>query len=565
VDVGSLTALDCGTPYMRRVVGASVTRWTPRITLAVTLALCSSAELANAQSSGNHRGSIVIVTGQQPTVPIPTLMEGAAASQGNMELAEQLFLRLALLGPTLLTAGDKGFVPLLARSWTRPDSMTLVFELDPRARWHDGKPVTARDVVFTMERARNPAVAPRLAALLRHISSVSAEGEHRVRFRFTRAYPEQLYDATFHAPPLPAHLLDTIPAEALGRSSFVTQPVGSGAYKLVRNVGGQFVELAANEHFFLGKPKIERVIIRVASDADARLNLLLSGQADAIENVVPPLDNVRRIQADPTLRLITVPSPSVGFLLFNFKDPLDPSRPHPILSDIRVRRSIVLGLDRQVLVRAVFGSYAEVPYGPVSTLLWIRHGSPRAERQNQGEAKRLLEQAGWRDTDGDGLRDRQGKPLKLSLSLPNTSAIRRQMALLVQEQLRQIGIGLELQQLEFPVWTERRNSGKFDVDFTGTVQDPSPSGLTQGWTCTGGTNVAKYCNPRVDTLIQAAVLAQGRGNSPWIAVLRQIEADAPAAFLYAPNYVLAIKRRFRNVTIMPASSWQLLRTWADAN
>jgi peptide/nickel transport system substrate-binding protein len=564
VDVGSLTALNCGLTNTS-VVGASVTRWTTRITIAVVVALSSPAELANAQSARDHRGSIVIVTGQHPTVPIPTLMEGAAASQGNMELADQLFLRLAGLGPTLLTAGDRGFVPLLARSWTRPDSVTLVFDLDPRARWHDGKPVTARDVAFSLERARNPAIAPRLAALLRHISSVSAEGERRVIFRFSQAYPEQLYDATFHAAPLPAHLLDTIPPEALVRSSFVTQPVGSGPYKLVRNVSGQFVELVANERFFLGKPKIERVIIRGAADADARLNLLLSGQADAIEYVVPPLNNVQRIEADPTLRLIPVPSPTVGFLLFNYKDPQDRSRPHPILADLRVRRAIILGLDRQVLVRAVFGSYAEVPYGPVSPQLWIRHGSPRPDRQNLAEARRLLDQTGWQDGDGDGVRDRQGKPLRLTLSLPNTSAIRRQMALLVQEQLRQLGIDLELQQLEFPVWTERRTSGKFDIDFTGTVQDPSPSGLTQGWTCTGGTNVANYCNPRVDSLLQAAILGRGRGNSPWVAVLRQIEADAPAVFLYAPSNVVAVKRRFRNVTIMPASSWQLLRTWSDTN
>jgi peptide/nickel transport system substrate-binding protein len=565
VDVGSLTALNCGIPQMPRIVGASVTRSTPRTTIAAVITLALLGPSAQAQSARDHRGSIVIVTGQQPTVPIPTLMEGPAATQGNMELADQLFLRLAGLGPTLLTAGDQGFVPLLARSWTRPDSVTLVFELDPRARWQDGQPVTARDVVFTMERARDPAITPRLAALLRYISSVSADGERRVIFHFSRAYPEQLYDATFHAAPLPAHLLDTIPPEQLSRSSFITQPVGSGAYKLVRNVPGQFVELAANERFFLGKPKIDRVIIRVAPDADARLNLLLSGQADAIENVVPPLDNLRRIEADPSLRLIPVPSPTVGFLLFNHRDPQDPSRPHPILSDIRVRRAIILALDRQVLSRAVFGPYAEVPYGPVSPLLWIRHRAPRPDRQNLAEARRLLDQAGWQDSDGDGVRDRAGGPLRLSVSLPNTSAIRRQMGLLVQEQLRQVGIQLELHQLEFPVWTERRTSGRFDIDFAATVQDPSPSGLTQGWTCTGGTNVAKYCNPRVDSLLDVAVLGRARGHAPWLAVLRQIEADAPAAFLYAPSYVYAVKRRFRNVTITPASSWQLLRTWSEAS
>jgi peptide/nickel transport system substrate-binding protein len=542
-----------------------VTRWTPRIPIVTALALCPAAWSAEAQSGGEHRGSIVIVTGQQATLPIPTLMEGAAANVSNIELADQLFLRLAGLGPTLVTAGDRGFVPLLARSWTRRDSLTLAFDLDPRARWQDGMPVTARDVVFTIERARHPGIAPRLLNLLRHITSVTAEGDRRVVFRYSHSYPEQLYDATFHVAPLPAHLLDTIPPESVVRSTFVTNPVGSGPYRLARNVPGQFVELAANERFFLGKPRIERVIIRIAADPDARLNLLLSGQADAMDYAVPPLENLRRITADSTLRVVSVPSPAVGFLLFNQRNQQNPSEPHPILSDIRVRRALTLGLDRHLVIRAVYGPYAEVPYGPVSPILWIRQHSPKPARHNPTEARRLLAAAGWRDSNGDGTLDREGRPLALSLSLPNTSAVRRQLALLVQEQLRQLGVRLELQQLDFPVWAERRNAGRFDIDFSATVQDPSPSGLTQGWSCAGGTNVAKYCNPKVDSLLDSAVLGRG-GQDPaqaWSAVLRQIEADAPATFLYAPSYVYAVKRRFSNVTITPASSWQLLRLWSD--
>jgi peptide/nickel transport system substrate-binding protein len=542
-----------------------VTRWPPRIAIIAFIALLSSSRTGLSQSVPERRGSIVIVTGQLATLPIPTLMEGPASNTSNIELADQLFLRLAGLGSTLLTAGDRGFIPLLARSWSRRDSVTLLFELDPRARWHDGTPVTARDVIFTLERAKNPAIAPKLADLLRRVESVKAEGDRRVVFRFSEAYPEQLYDATFHVAPLPSHLLDTIPPEALARSSFASQPVGNGPYQIARSVPGQFMELAANRHFFLGKPRLERVIIRAAADPGARLNMVLSGQADAIESVVPPLDNLRRISADSTLRLIPVPSPTVGFLLFNQRDPRDTSRAHPILSDVRVRRAITLGLDRQLMVRAVFGSYGEVPYGPVSTILWIRHQAPRAARQNIAEAQRLLAAAGWGDSDGDGTLDREGRPLTLSLSLPSTSAIRRQMSLLAQEQLRRIGIQLDLQQLEFPLWIERRSQGRFDIDFGATSQDPSPSGLTQGWSCGGGTNVAKYCNPRTDSLLELATLGRG-GKDPaqaWLAVLRQIEADAPATFLYAPFYVYGVKRRFRNVAISPTSSWEQLRLWSD--
>ena len=539
-----------------------MTRWTPRIAIIAALAMLPPALPARAQAEPDPRASIVIVTGQPPTVPIPTLMEGPAANVANFELADQLFLRLADLSPTLLTAGDRNFVPLLARSWTRRDSVTLAFDLDPRAKWHDGVPVTARDVIFTFGRARDPSIAPRLVQLLRHITSVTAESERRVVFRFSHPYSEQLYDATFHLAPLPAHLLDSLPPGAVARSPFVSQPVGSGAYRLVRNVPGQFVELTANPDFFLGKPKVGRVIIRIATDADARLNLLLSGQADAMDNVPPPPDNLRRIAADSSIRLIPVPSPTVGYLLFNQRDPRDRSRPHPILTDGRVRRAITLALDRRLIVRAVFGSYAEVPYGPVSPILWIRHRAPKPERQNPAESRRLLAAAGWQDSDGDGTVDRQGRPLVLTLSLPNTSAIRRQMALLVQEQLREVGIRIELQQFEAPVWNERRSAGNFDIDFTASSQDPSPSGLTQSWTCAGGNNVAKYCNPVVDTLMERAILGQGDPARTWDGVLRQIEADAPATFLYAPLYVYAVKRRFRNVTISPTSSWQLLRKWS---
>jgi peptide/nickel transport system substrate-binding protein len=539
-----------------------VTHWTPRISVvAALLALCLAAPPAAAQKERSTKASIVIVTGQQATVPVPTLMEGAAQNAGNFDVADQLFLRLANPRPTLQTAGDD-FEPGLARSWSRRDSVTVAFDLDPKARWHDGVPVTARDIVFTFTRAKDPAITPRLANLLRRITSVTAESERRVVFQYSESYSEQVYDATFHVAPLPAHLLDSLPPAELGRSGFVANPVGSGPYRWVRSVPGQLVELAANRDFFLGKPKLERVIFRTAADAAARVNLVLSGEADAMDNIPPPQENLRRMASNPDIRLISVPGPTVGYLLFNQRDPKNRSRPHPILADVRVRRAITLGLDRRLLVQAVLGSNGVIPYGPVSPMLWIRQRAPEAELQDVGEARRLLATAGWGDSDGDGVLDREGRPLRLQLMLPNTSAIRRQMALLIQEQLRRLGIQLDVQMLEVLVWNERRVAGDFDVDFAAVNQDPSPSGLTQSWSCTGGSNVAGYCNREVDSLIQKAVLAQSDPSEFWIAVLRQIEADAPATFVYAMNYVYAVNRRFRNVTISPQSSWLMLRKWS---
>ena len=539
-----------------------MTRWTLGAWLGAGLAATvtiADAPRAAAQSSDPAR--VVIVTGGEVSVPVPTLMEGPQASIANSDIADQLFLHLAELGPTLMTSGDRAFEPRLARSWTRRDSVTLAFDLDPRAAWQDGVPVTAKDVVFTFARARDPAVAPRLAQLLRNIVSVTAESDRRVVFRYAYPYAEQLYDAVFHVAPLPAHLLANLPPASLTQSDFVQAPVGSGPYRWVRRVPGEFIELAANERFFLGVPAIRRVIYRLAADAEARLNLVLGGEADVLDNIPPPRTNIDRVAAKRNLRIVTVPSPTVGFLLFNQRDPRDRDRPHPILSDLDVRRAIGFALDRRQMVRATFGSAADVPFGPTSPLLWIRHGAPAPARADPAEARRLLAARGWSDHDGDGTLDRDGVPLALTILLPTTSGIRQQLAQQVQEALRQIGIRIELDRVDFPLYTERRANGRFDLDFAATSQDPSPTGLSQGWSCSGGTNFARFCDPVVDSLLDKAGRTTDGAAQAWQAVLRRIETDAPAVFMYAPSYVAVVDRRFGNVRIRPVSQWLALREW----
>jgi peptide/nickel transport system substrate-binding protein len=529
-------------------------RWTQRSLLAAAFTALALAE-AHAQSS------LVIVTGAEASMPIPTLMEGDQGALANYEISDHLFLRLATLGPTLTTGGDAGFVPQLARSWTRRDSVTLAFELDPRARWHDGTAVTSRDVVFTMMRARDTTIAPRVAKLLRYIQSVEAEGDRTVVFRFTRVYAEQLYDATFHTAMLPAHLLAGLPPHSLARSAYASHPIGNGPYRWVRRVPGQFIELAANEQFFLGRPSIQKLIVRVARDPDARFNMVLSGEADAMDNITSPTVNAARVAARPELRLVMVPAPSLGYLLYNQRANGDSTRPHPILSDLDVRRALTLALDRPVLVKAVLGEFGEVPYGPTSTLLWIRHGAPKPLAQDRAAAQRLLESRGWVDRDGDGVRERDGRRLVLQMIMPNSSAIRRQMSLLIQQQFRQVGVMLELMQLDGPTWGERREAGKFDIDFSGAIQDPTPSGLVQSWSCGGSSNVAKYCDPAVDSLLDRAILARDDARSTWHEILRRIEADAPATFLYRLTYAFVVNRRFSDVVIRPESSWSSVWRW----
>jgi peptide/nickel transport system substrate-binding protein len=535
--------------------------WTSRLVLAAALAGASVVRPSVA-SAQREPASIVLVTGQQATVPVPTLLEGPLNSSANQDLADQLFLRLAGLGPGLITAGDRGFVPLLAKSWTRRDSLTLAFELDPRARWHDGAPVTSRDVLFTMRRARDPAIAPRLTSVTRRIAAVEAEGDRVVVFRFREVYAEQLYDATFHTAIIPAHLLEHLPPTAEAWAPFVAHPIGSGPYRWVRRHEGEFIELAANRDFFLGAPAIERVIIRVAVDPNARLNLLLSGEADATENIPPPVSNVALVEATDRLKVVPVPSSVLGYLVFNYRDPDDSTRQHPILSDRDVRRALILALDRQVLVRSVLGRFGAIPYGPASSQLWISHGTPNPARQDQSAARRLLAGRGWVDRDQDGVREnRTGRPLVLRLQVAASSEQRVRMGLMVQEQLRQVGVRLEVLRLEPAVWLERRAAGDFDIDFSSANQDPSPSGLAYSWSCDGPGNAGHYCDRGADSLLFRAMASPVADRRLWQDFLKRVEEHAPAAFLYTQAYVAGVNRRFREVIIRPISPWGSLWRW----
>lgn len=509
--------------------------------------------------SATRAQTIIYVTGQEPATPIPTLLQGNVAAR---DVSELIFLPLARLGPNNMTVGDKGFEPVLARSWSRRDAVTLVFELDPRGRWQDGVPVTARDAALALNLARDSTVDPSRALLLRRVASATAEGNGRLVVRFREAYDEQLYDAVYHVSPLPAHLVDTIPVGALAKSAFASAPVGNGPYRWVRRVPGQQIDLEANDAFFLGRPGPRRVTILIARDQEARLNLLLSGGADAAA-VLGAVANIARVQAVPSLTIYPVPTLSVAYILFNQRDPTDLTRPHPILADRDVRAAIAMALDVTAMVRATFGTWAEVPIGPVPQLSWIRDPSAKPPAPNPARARALLAARGWRDTDGDGILEKNGRPLALGLNYPVQSAPRGQVALLVQEQLRQVGIRIDINRIDGPVWQERRSKGDFDLDFGNATMDPSPSGLVQSWSCAGrgGSNVAYYCNPAVDSLLDRALYDRKNALKLYRQAVRTIVDDAAAVFVYSTTDPFTVATRVKKVEVPAAYPLAALWRW----
>ena len=170
--------------------------------------------------------------------------------------------------------------------------------------------------------------------------------------------------------------------------------------------------------------------------------------------------------------------------------------------------------------------------------------------------------AGWVDRDQDGVREnRSGAPLALNLLVTSSSQQRQQMALMIQQQLREVGVKLDVIRVEPAVWGERRAAGDFDIDFSASTQDPSPSGLAFSWTCDGPGNAGHYCDRGADSLLFRAMASPTADRELWHQFLRRVEEAAPAAFLYGQIYVFGVNRRFPEVIIRPVSAWGSLWRW----
>ena len=512
-----------------------------------------------AQTPRSVPGTVVMAVGQEPTRPYPVV---GSTTTADADVSDQLFLRLAGLDASLRTAGDQALRPELARAWRRVDSLTVIFELDPRARWHDGKPVVASDVAFAWKLMANPVVGFNGLATLEPISAVEAIGERSVRVRFRRAFPEQVYLAGFNLLPLPAHLLERMPAESIATSAWAREPVGNGPYRFVRRVPGEFVELHGDATFFLGKPGVARVMVRFVADPTARKNLLISGETDLLENV--PLANIEELKRQPQLRLVTVANNILLYALFNSRNPADTSQPHPILGDVRLREALSLALDRQTMAQSVFAAGVGVPDAAQSQIWgWITPNGMKGAPQDVARAKALLAAANWRDSDGDGILDRSGQALKLTVLVP--PGVRRPLSVQAQQMWRAVGVQAELEQLDPPSYTERRKAGRFDIDMAAVSQDPAPSSLVQSWSCATATaantsNMGHWCDADFDRELRAALTSR-KPVAAWDAVLSRMAVWHPAIFLAAPVNVVAVHQRFTNVTIWPSKSWRSLWLW----
>jgi peptide/nickel transport system substrate-binding protein len=532
----------------------------PRALLAVA---CLALVSACADSSGANEaagGAVIIAAPADPDALIPAL-SGTSSGQA---VVQQLFDRLADPGDDLNTVGDKGFRPHLARSWSwSADSLSIAFNVDPRARWHDGQKVRAEDVRFTFQLYTDPLTAAPFAPLLANIDSVSVRDSLTAVFWFKKRSQEQFFDATYQMLIHPQHLLGTTPRDSLRMSAFALHPVGSGRFRFVSWEPKVALVIASDTTNYAGRAKLDRVIFAPTSDPAAGVNRMLARETDVLDNVRPEM--MAQFAGRSDIRLQPYAALVYASLMFSLHDN-GTTRAHPLFGDRALRRAIARALDRRTMVRAVLDSLAVVPIGPAPTAISPRDTTLAQLPYNAAEADRLLDSLGWA-RGADGMRARAGKPLAFSLLIPATVRTRVRYATLIQAALKERGITVNIESVEPPVYTERLGKRAFDATIHSAGTDPTLATVRQSWggaaaLTAGGSNRTGYASPVFDALVDSAMNASGAATGAyWVRAFREINEDAPAVWLYEPRQVIALQARLQPTRILPIGAYSGLAEW----
>jgi peptide/nickel transport system substrate-binding protein len=492
-----------------------------------------------------------------PAEPDALLAPFVATTQGK-QVVDLLYDYLADIGPDLATTGDAGFRPRLASGWRwSDDSLSIAFSLDPRARWHDGRPVRASDVRFTVRLLKDSTVGSPITSNLVNVDSVSAPDSHTAVAWFHRRTPEQFFELVYNVAVLPEHLLRDVPPAQLRASEFGKHPIGSGPYRFARWVPATVLELRADSTYHLGRPSLDRIAWTVTSDPTSAAVRLARGEADFIESVRG--EALARVHATPGLRVVRYGSLDYGYLGFNLRDAKDARRANALFADRALRVALSHALDRPTLVRNVLDSLGAVGIGPLTRAMATADTTIAPPNFDPSVASRMLDSLGWRLAGATGVREKQGRPLAFELLVPTSSAVRRRMAVLVQSQLAAVGARVTITELEANAFAERLTGHRYDAVLNAWRSDPSPANIRQSWSTSAfddGSNYGGYASARFDALVDSAsaTLDPRASREIYRRAYRQILEDAPAIWIYELRNAAAVSDRV-TVTGMRADAW----------
>jgi peptide/nickel transport system substrate-binding protein len=444
--------------------------------------------------------------------------------------------------------------PYLADRWEfSQDRRVLTYHLRSDVFWHDGVPTTARDVAFTLNAMRDPRTGYANADYMANVDSVVAVDDRTVRVYFSTVYATQLEDC--QRPIMPAHLLADLSPENIDGGGFGHRPVGNGPYRFVRWDRGETIEFQANPDFCLGRPYLDRVLFRVIPDPITRLAALRSGEIDYLEGVPP--QEVESLRGNSEFQLFEFPQRGFQFIAWNQRNPL--------FQDPRVRTALTLALDRREMVDALLFGQGHVLANPLMSTSWAFNRNILPYPHDPGRASSLLFEAGWKDTDGDGILEKNDREFTFDLKTNQGNQVREDAAVMAQAQLRRVGIRVKPSTVEWVTFVKDITDKKYDAVLLGWQDDFTwhPADQFHSKNLEGEYQLSGYSNPEADRIMDLAQRAVDKAEVARLHGRLQeiLHKDQPYTVLYERTRVNALHGRFRGVMMDTRSQFVNITRW----
>ena len=446
-----------------------------------------------------------------------------------------------LIFDDLLSRGDDlNVAPGLAERWDVPDPLTYIFHLHRGVNFHDGRPLTSRDVKWTFDSLLQGKIRSTKSAVYKFVDRIEAPDDATIIFHMKEPDATLLWNLSDGA-------MGIVPYGSL--DEMTRQPMGSGPFRFVSAEMDREVVLEKNAEYWGGAPKLARVRFAVVPDETTQALELRKGSGDIAINSLTA-DTVLTLSRDPQLQIERGSGTRFAYLAFNLRD--------PILSDVRVRQAIAYALDRKPMVEYLLRGQAELAKSVLPTQSWAYNGDVPSYEHDPEKAKQLLDAAGYPAVNG----------VRFHITMKSsTVADTRLMVAVIQQQLREVGIALDIRSFEPATFLSDVIHGSFQMyglRWIGGNEDPDifEYAFHSSKFPPNGANRSFYSNPKLDALIdQARREVDPKVRKPLYAEVQRILAnDLPYIDLWYLDNVLVHTRRVKNLKLNPAGNFDFLRS-----
>ena len=524
-------------------------------TLALTLALTATGAACGGDGGATGGDGGTVVVGMRND------FSGFNTITNSSLYTDQL-MKYGLFTPLVQYDAELNPVPHLAESWEMHGDTAVTFTLRDDVRWHDGQPVTAEDVKFTFDMAKQPEAGSLVgAAYLGSVESAEVIDPRTIRFSFSEPHAQSLED--FWWAPMPKHLLDGISASEMANAPYNRNPVGSGPFRFVEWRSNDRLVLERNDSFpesLGGPPAAQRVVFRVVPEPATLLTELITGGIHVDLPLEP--DQTDRVEDSSDLSLHSFPGTSLFYVGWNNqRAPFDRAE---------VRRAMTLAINRQEIIDALLSGYGTPATSTIPPWHPYNPGIDPLPHDPE-QARQMLEQAGWEDRDGDGVRENaQGQPLTFTL-LTSERPLNRAIVEVIQSQLRQVGADAQIQVLEFQTMLSQHKARDFDAVLSNWTLDnfqmaAAPAALFHSSQAEveGSANRSAVRIQQLDRLIDrgAAATDADVARGIWEEFTRVLQAEQPFTFMFWLDELAASNSGVAGVEMDQRGELRTLSEWS---